>query len=192
VTDCDCRQRKLDLVMKKGNTYEIAIFERDGHPSESNFQLTLSGFSTKSTSCKPACGNGVKSAGEMCDCGDETVPVPEACKDVGHNNDDTYGGCKNDCTFGPFCGDAKVQSEAEEECDLGKDNGSNMGKDGCTFACKTPHFCGDKILDTDLKEECDYGELNGKKTNAAGTEESQEDFDTIKCDDQCRIVIINR
>lgn len=192
VSDCDCRQRKLDLKMTKGNTYEIAIFQRDGHPSESNFQLTLSGFSTKSTSCTPRCGNGVKSAGEMCDCGDDTAPLPDECKDMGHNDDITYGGCKTDCTFGPFCGDGEVQEAAGEECDIGKDNGSNLGKDGCTFACKKPHYCGDGILDTDLREECDYGELNGVRTNSAGDTPSEESYDTIKCDDQCRIVLINR
>ncbi len=45
-TTCDCRQRSVALGLTTGSTYEIAIFERDGHPTESNFQLTLSGFST--------------------------------------------------------------------------------------------------------------------------------------------------
>ena len=42
-----------------GNTYEIAVFSRDGHPTESNFQLTLSGFSTNMSHVRPHCGDGV-------------------------------------------------------------------------------------------------------------------------------------
>ncbi|MGB7811457.1 MAG: DUF4215 domain-containing protein [Polyangia bacterium] len=55
-TTCDCRQRTLTaaaLGLQPGNTYEIAIFERDGHPPGSNFQLTLSGFSTIKSVCQP-------------------------------------------------------------------------------------------------------------------------------------------
>ena len=187
--NCDCRQRTIkaaDLGLKKGSTYEIAIFERDGHPSESNFQLTLSGFSTTDSSCEPRCGNGVVTAGKECDCGDGTVPVPGDC--IGPNDDNTYGGCTTECKYGPFCGDGKVQPDAGEECDIGKENGTNLGKDGCTFACKKPHFCGDGILDTDLNEQCDLGDLNGVELDdtlqpgGAGA--------IVRCETNCKFPVI--
>ncbi len=121
-TTCDCRVRAIPaatLGLQTGSTYEIAIFERDGHPTESNFQLTLSGFSTTESVRQSRCGDGIVSGGEACDCGDGTVPVPATCP--GPNNDTLYGGCTTKCTYGPFCGDGIVQSP--EQCDLGKENG---------------------------------------------------------------------
>ena len=53
-TTCDCRVRTLTAAqtgLTPGNTYEIAVFSRDGHPTESNFQLTLSGFATNISIC---------------------------------------------------------------------------------------------------------------------------------------------
>jgi fibro-slime domain-containing protein len=151
---CDCRQRTVPLGLQKGSTYEIAVFSRDGHPTESNFQLTLSGFSTNITQCQPRCGDGVVSAGEECDCGDGSGPMPAGCDSA--NADDVYGGCTKSCKFGPFCGDKIVNGP--EQCDLGRDNGSTVGADGCTFGC-TRHYCGDGTVDPG--EICDLGPLNG-------------------------------
>jgi len=174
-TTCDCRRRTTPpptLGLKTGNTYEIAVFERDGHPSESNFQLTLSGFSTTGSVCQSRCGDGIVTAGEVCDCGDGTVPVPADCS--GPNNDTTYGGCTTACKYGPFCGDGIVQNPPEE-CDLGKENGdTSLGSAGCTFGCTKPHYCGDGIVDTNLGEQCDLGANNGQKGQP--------------CDTQCQIV----
>jgi hypothetical protein len=117
---CDCRQRTVGLGLTTGNTYEIAVFERDGHPPESNFQLTLSGFTTTKSICQSHCGDCIITAGKQCDCGDNTVPVPAGCP--GPNNDTTDGGCTTQCTWGPFCGDGVVQSP-QEQCDLGALNG---------------------------------------------------------------------
>ena len=159
-TNCDCRQRKVALGLQSGSTYEIAVFERDGHPTESNFQLTLSGFSTTKSACQPRCGDGIVTGGEECDCGDGTVPVPSGC--IGPNDDAAYGGCTTQCQWGPYCGDGTVQNPPEE-CDLGKQNGdTSLGNDGCSYGCTKPAYCGDGIVQTDRGEACDLGAANGQ------------------------------
>jgi fibro-slime domain-containing protein len=167
-TTCDCRVRNLTAATlglvppaagQPGNTYEIAIFERDGHPSESNFQLTLSGFSTTQSQCGPSCGDGVVTGGEECDCGNGTVPVPASC--TGANSDTTYGGCATTCKWGPYCGDGITQSP-QEDCDLGSaNNTTDYGMSGCTPGCKFPPYCGDAIVDPSEGEACDLGPNNG-------------------------------
>ena len=185
--NCDCRQRTLSasaLGLQPGNTYEIAVFARDGHPTESNFQLTLSGFSTSKSTCEPRCGDGVVTAGEECDCGDGTVPVPDRCS--GANDDGTYNGCTTQCKWGPYCGDNVVQ-DGQEECDLGKQNGdTSLGKDGCSFGCTKPHFCGDGKLDPSLGEQCDYGDLNNVKLDKTGNPSDSPDA-LVYCKKNCTI-----
>jgi fibro-slime domain-containing protein len=135
------------LGLEVGKTYEIAIFHADQHPRESNYQLTLSGFSTKRSVCQPRCGDGMATATEECDEGP-------------NNNDTTYGGCTTMCKFGPFCGDGT--KNGPEECDAGRMNTAHYGETGCTAGCKVPHRCGDSIIDTVFGEQCDDGENNGK------------------------------
>jgi fibro-slime domain-containing protein len=171
-TPDDFRTRTVNLGLENGKVYEIAIFGADRHPPESNYQLTLQGFTNKRSNCQPRCGDGVVSGGEECDCGDGSVPVPNGCPS--QNDDSIYGGCKKDCTWGPFCGDEKTQKDngGKEECDLGKKNGdTTLGKDGCTVGCLKPRFCGDANVDTDQGEQCDLGGNNGKPGQP--------------CDDQC-------
>jgi cysteine-rich repeat protein len=52
-TPDDFRVRKVSLGLQTGKVYEIAIFGADRHPPESNFQLTLQGFTTKRSVCAP-------------------------------------------------------------------------------------------------------------------------------------------
>ena len=146
----DFRKRKVELGLEHGKTYEIVIFGADRHPPESNFQLTLQGFTTKKSSCQPRCGDGKVTAGEQCDCGDSDDNKPSDCE---HKNDDKqYGGCSTTCKYGPFCGDGKVQTEdgGNEECDYGADkNDKKLDREGnlsddkdafvhCTATCGIP------------------------------------------------------
>jgi len=160
-TPADFRDRTVPLGLQSGKVYEIAIFGADRHPPESNYQLTLQGFTTKKSNCGPRCGDGEVSGGEECDCGDGSGPLPADCTEP--NNDTKYGGCTTKCIYGPFCGDSIVQGDPDgpEECDNGPTNGASYGQEGCTIGCKKPHYCGDSIVDGTLGEECDLGTNNG-------------------------------
>jgi fibro-slime domain-containing protein len=135
------------LGLEVGKTYEIAIFHADQHPRESNYQLTLSGYSTTRSACLPTCGDGVVTAAEECD-------------DGAMNMDGVYGGCTKACKFGPFCGDGVVTMP--EGCDDGRANNKQYGETGCTSACQVPHKCGDGFIDGANEEDCDDGINNGK------------------------------
>ena len=52
-TPDDFRDRTVKLGLETGKVYELAIFGADRHPPESNFQLTLQGFTKKRSSCRP-------------------------------------------------------------------------------------------------------------------------------------------
>ena len=131
--------------LQPGNLYELAIFHAQRHPRESNYQLTLSGFTKERSVCTPTCGDAVVTATEECDNG-------------AANDDSLYGGCTTECRYGPFCGDGVVQAAAGEACDLGHALNRDVayGVTGCTPACALPPRCGDGVVQPEY-EECDDG-----------------------------------
>jgi fibro-slime domain-containing protein len=74
-------QSATTLGLAVGGLYEIALFHAERHTDASNFKLTLTGFAPTTSSCRSACGDGVKAANEQCDDG---------------NNRDGDG-CSHDC-----------------------------------------------------------------------------------------------
>ena len=167
VSPGDFSDHTVKLGLQTGKVYEIAIFGADRHPPESNYQLTLQGFTTKRSNCQPRCGDGVVSAGEECDCGDGSGSLPDGCSEK--NDDSAYGGCTTECKFGSFCGDG-IKDEPED-CDKGKENGGAE----CTLGCTEPHYCGDSIVDTNMGEQCDLGSNNGEPDQP--------------CDGECHYII---
>ena len=106
----------VDLGLVMGSAYEIVVFQAERYLTESNYQLTLSGFTGIKSSCVGACGDGFVTAPEQCDLGDG-------------KNTGEYGGCNENCTFAPRCGDG--EKNGKEQCDDGP-----VGSLSCTATCK--------------------------------------------------------
>ena len=81
----------------------------------------------------------------------------EECDAGMQNNDTDYGGCKVDCTYGPFCGDGILNGP--ELCDDGTNDTLTYNGDGCAPGCVPPPRCGDGVIN-DQREQCDDGENN--------------------------------
>lgn len=154
------------LGLVAGKIYEIAIFNAERHVSQSNFQLTLTGFNSSPSVCTPICGDGFVAGVEQCDRGNLNVPP----------NGDTYGKCTTECKLGPYCGD-KALKNPPEICD----NGLNIDAytsvpptmSQCAPGCVAPTYCGDGIPQKQSGEECDDGSGN---QNAYG-----------KCQTNCKL-----
>ena len=147
----NCTTTSLGLAA--GNIYEIAIFNAERHVSQSNFQLTLTGFNSAPSECKPICGDGFAAGNEQCDRGNLNVSPSSA----------TYGKCTTECKLGPYCGD-KTPQTPPEVCD----NGLNIDAyvsivptgGMCAPGCATPSYCGDAVVQKANQEECDNGTVN--------------------------------
>lgn len=137
----------VDVPLTVGDVYEIALFQAERHITASSYRLTLSNFNVQRTSCQSDCGDGIVVPGELCDDG---------------VLDGSYGGCTDDCGFGPFCGDGIVQSSEGEECDDGSNRASYGGDEQvCGPNCKWAPYCGDGELNGANGELCDDGDDNG-------------------------------
>jgi fibro-slime domain-containing protein len=64
-TGCGTR----NLALTAGKVYEMALFHAERHTSQSNFDLTLTGFASQRTSCVSVCGDGILTPDEFCDDG---------------------------------------------------------------------------------------------------------------------------
>jgi fibro-slime domain-containing protein len=104
--------------MTAGNVYRINIFHAERKMEGSSFKLTLGGFNTARSICRPECGDGIVGIGEECDDG---------------LNEGGYGKCGPNCKWGPRCGDGVLQKENGEACDDGIENGQ-PGK--CPRSCR--------------------------------------------------------
>jgi fibro-slime domain-containing protein len=98
-----------------GAVYEIRVFHAERKIDGSSFKLTLSGFDATPSDCTPICGDGIVTAGEECDDG---------------QNDGGYEECFAGCVLGDSCGDGVVQ--ADEDCD----DGNRIDGDGCGSSCR--------------------------------------------------------
>jgi cysteine-rich repeat protein len=133
-----------------GKIYEIVVFQAERRVTQSSYKLTLGQFNRTRTDCSPRCGDGVVNGSESCDNGDAA------------NSDTAYGGCTTKCTYGPYCGDGKVDTAAGEECDDGTNNAKYGQTTGCMPGCRLPHYCGDGHVDSLFGERCDDGAQNGQ------------------------------
>ncbi len=98
--------------MTPGNVYEIKIFHAERQPTGSTFKLTLAGFDTSRSDCRPECGDGIVAFGEQCDDG---------------VNDGGYNECGAECRLGSYCGDGVV--DEGEDCD----NPADSACSGCRY-----------------------------------------------------------
>jgi fibro-slime domain-containing protein len=109
---CPAGMRTVNLGLRIGSVYEIAVFQAERRTDESNYRLSLANFNGTRTSCKSVCGDGIQTPDEACDLGKD--------KNVGQ-----YGTCNPDCTLTDRCGDGVTGPG--EECD---------GGPGCSSTCK--------------------------------------------------------
>jgi fibro-slime domain-containing protein len=137
--------RVVSLGLELGKVYEIVVFQAERHTIYSNYQLTLSSFTSTRSVCSPYCGDGIQTPDEACDLGAE-------------NNTGDYNTCTPDCKLPPYCGDGNVD-EGHEECDDAVNQGVYGFNDTrpCGPGCKKVHFCGDSHVDTVFGEQCDDG-----------------------------------
>lgn len=174
----------IDLGLRIGGVYEVAMFQAERNECGSNFKVTLKNFNRPKSKCESTCGDGVVASDELCDdgpdgndgeyghcgadcrsrgpyCGDGTEDDGEDCDDG--LNLSQYGGCAPGCVAGPACGDGVVQS-AFEQCDDGENDG---GYGECFRGCIFKDRCGDGVVQGGAGEQCDdKNRVNGDGCNA--------------------------
>ncbi len=166
-----------EVCFTKGGIYEAVVFQAERQTSGSVYELTLGNFNAPNSVCVPDCGDGVVTPPEVCDdsvndgaygsclpgcrgfapfCGDgmPQAEFGEACDLTTPLNNGAYGGCNEDCTLAPFCGDGEVNGP--EVCDDGVNDGAYGG---CAPGCLgLGPFCGDGVVQDG--EACDLGRDN--------------------------------
>jgi cysteine-rich repeat protein len=134
------------LNLEVGRVYEAVVFQAERHTCQSNYRLTLSGFSQNHSECVSDCGDGALAGNEICD--------------DGENNGAGYGFCSPECTPGPRCGDGIVQAEYEQ-CDKQLNvDGYRRDETSCAPGCVFPPYCGDGIVNANFNEQCDLADMN--------------------------------
>jgi fibro-slime domain-containing protein len=135
-----------NLGLTVGNTYEAIVFQAERHTTRSQYRLTLTNFIQTPSTCVDDCGDSVVSSHEQCDDGPNN----------GLGDGSAYGGCADDCTFEPYCGDGVVDSAFGEVCDDGINLGGNAS--ACAPGCMMlGASCGDGVVQTSAGEQCDDG-----------------------------------
>ncbi|MCK9523043.1 MAG: DUF4215 domain-containing protein [Proteobacteria bacterium] len=114
--DLDMNRESARLGLEHGKVYEIVVFQAERQSTGSTYRLTLSGFSTARSECRPFCGDGIVGLGEECDDG---------------VNEGGYGKCGPGCKLDAYCGDGIVQEEYED-CD----DGNFINDDECPNSCR--------------------------------------------------------
>jgi fibro-slime domain-containing protein len=153
--------KNVDLGLEIGKVYEVVMFQAERNQCGSNFGVTLKNFAKPKSTCIATCGDGKVAGTEACDLGTA-------------NSDDTYNGCKKNCTLGAYCGDGNTNGP--EQCDDGINaNVYGPAANGCAPGCKTAPACGDGKIDVAFGETCDNGAKNAATAYGTGA-----------CTDKCQ------
>jgi cysteine-rich repeat protein len=131
------------------------------------------GFGFCNIDCTPGprCGDGLVDTSI-----NPTTMLPNEVCDNGVNLDLYYleeGDCAPGCINPGYCGDATIQPDFGERCDLGVEL-NNGAYNGCSADCNLGPRCGDMVAQTDVTppEECDDGNRrNGDGCSGVCTEE---------------------
>lgn len=156
LADVECEDFTVSL--DPNAVHELAVFQAERHTQESNYTLTLQGFSAPVTSCDSLCGDDAN--------GNFTVSAGEACDLGTAGNTGAYETCNPDCTLAARCGDGNTDA-GEEDCDNGTNTtlySTDIEGTDCAAGCATPSHCGDGVVDATF-EACDEG---GGPSGAAG------------------------